>query len=670
MRSGRYLIFVFLLFLLIVPHSSSEENNLQRIIQQAKEFKKTGQVYFNFEKIDLKLLTYFISGLTGKNIVLSAEVKGQISLLFPEPVSIDDAWNIYTSILKSRNYILVNKGSFYEVIPSGFSRNITPPVKPDLEESEDMITYVYKFKNADVTQALNVLRGLKSPKGLIFSYNPANIVIITDSQSNVRNLKQVISLIDTPTEGMEIKVYKLRYSSSSEITSALTSLFSDLAKKGVQLKAYNLKSQNAVVVKAPSYVFKEIQEIITILDQPTPHPTYRKFWTIYLKNSKAEDIANVLNKLLENIRLVSLKDEKKTGKTQIKNLKTYTRQSTSQKADRPKVVADKASNAIIIYANKTEYDAIKDLVQNLDKQKKQVLVTALITEVSEQALKEIGVRWQVFGSQGGAAFRGGISKEGFYNILGSSNFVAGVLSSSGENIQVGGNVLFFPDLLFLFSLLERGTGFNIVSSPKILTMDNIEASINVSQVTPFAQSVKFDVNGNPIINYDYKEVGLILKVIPHISGENIVMEIHQEVNEVIGYEKPQIGEISYVVPITSKRELNTTITVTNGKTIVLGGLVSKKTIKTMEGVPFFSSIPIIGNLFKYRSEDLNKTNLFVFLTPFIIEKPEDLAKITEEHQKLSETLLKKSEGKENKVDSLEKKREKNIFEDYRQYFGG
>jgi len=289
--------------------------------------------------------------------------------------------------------------------------------------------------------------------------------------------------------------------------------------------------------------------------------------------------------------------------------------------------------------------------------------------VSEQALKEIGVRWQVFGSQGGAAFRGGISKEGFYNIIGSTNFVAGVLSTSGENVEIGGNVLFFPDLLFLFSLLERGTGFNIVSSPKILTMDNIEASINVSQVTPFAQSVKFDINGNPIINYDYKEVGLILKVTPHISGDNIVMEIHQEVNEVIGYEKPQIGEISYVVPITSKRELNTTITVTNGKTIVLGGLVSKKTIKTMEGVPFFSSIPIIGNLFKYRSEDLNKTNLFVFLTPFIIEKPEDLARITEEHQKLSEALL-KGKKKEEKAKEVEKKENKDIFENYRGYFGG
>ncbi|ACO03516.1 MAG TPA: type II secretion system protein GspD [Persephonella sp.] len=669
MRSGRYLVLLLLLISFFIMPARSEDDSLQRIIQQAKEFKETGQVYFNFEKIDLKLLTYFISGLTGKNIVLSADIKGQISLIFPEPVSIDDAWNIYTSILKSRNYILVDKGSFYEVIPSGFSRNVTPPVKPELEESEDMVTYVYKFKNADVTQAVNVLRGLKSPKGLIFSYNPANIIIITDSQSNIKNLKQVISLIDTPSEGMEIKVYKLKYSSSGEIAAALTSLFSDLAKKGVQLKAYNLKSQNAVVVKAPSYVFKEIQDIISILDQPTPHPTYRRFWTIYLKNSKAEDIANVLNKLLENIRLVSLKEGAKKGKTQIKNLKTYTKPVSTQKTDRPKVVADKASNSIIIYANKTEYEAIKELVQNLDKQKKQVLVTALITEVSEQALKEIGVRWQVFGSQGGAAFRGGISKEGFYNIIGSTNFVAGVLSTSGENVEIGGNVLFFPDLLFLFSLLERGTGFNIVSSPKILTMDNIEASINVSQVTPFAQSVKFDINGNPIINYDYKEVGLILKVTPHISGDNIVMEIHQEVNEVIGYEKPQIGEISYVVPITSKRELNTTITVTNGKTIVLGGLVSKKTIKTMEGVPFFSSIPIIGNLFKYRSEDLNKTNLFVFLTPFIIEKPEDLARITEEHQKLSEALL-KGKKKEEKAKEVEKKENKDIFENYRGYFGG
>ncbi|SNZ06456.1 type II secretion system protein D (GspD) [Persephonella hydrogeniphila] len=627
----------------------------------SEEFKKTGKVYFNFEKIDLKTLTYFISGLTGKNIVITTDIKGEASLIFSEPVSIKDAWNIYTAILKSRNYSLVNRGSFYEIVSVAYSRNITPPLKKTTEKSDELITYVYRVKYGDITYILNILRSLKSPRGMVISYNPASIVVITDTQSNVENLKNILSMIDTPSEGLKIKIYRLKYADSSELNMALSSLFSDLSKKGVVVKTFNIKTQNIVLVKAPESMIEKIDSVVKQLDLPVENPSYRRFWTIYLKNSKAENMADILNKLLANITLLSSEGKSKKKKTRV--VPVY------KSKEKPKVVADKVSNAVIVYANKTEYEAIRDLVQNLDREKKQVLVTALVAEVSEKALREIGVRWQIFGTQGGAGFKGGISKEGFYNLLGSSNFVAGVLSTSGTTVNIGGNDLFFPDLLFLFSLLERGTGFNIVSSPKILTMDNIEASINVSQVTPFAQSVKFDVNGNPIINYDYKEVGLILKVTPHISGKNVVMDIHQEVNEVIGFEKPQIGEISYVVPITSKRELNTTITVKNGKTIVLGGLVSKKTIKTMEGVPFFSSIPVLGNLFKYRSEDMNKTNLFVFITPFIIEKPEDLAKITEEHKKMSELLMKK-DIKKKKENRIENKNSKDIFEEYREYFGG
>ncbi|WP_457625161.1 type II secretion system secretin GspD [Persephonella sp.] len=662
MRSGRLFPAFVLTFLLFCFYSSfSQQISIQEVMKLSQEFKKTGKVYFNFEKIDLKTLTYFISGLTGKNIVITTDIKGEASLIFSEPVSIKDAWNIYTAVLKSRNYSLVSRGSFYEIVSVAYSRNITPPLKEGAERSDELITYVYRVKYGDITYILNVLRSLKSPRGMVVSYNPANIVVITDTQSNVENLKNVLAMIDTPSEGLKIKIYRLKYADSSELNMALSSLFADAGKKGIVIKTFNMKTQNIVLVKAPESLIKKIDAVVEQLDKPVENPSYRRFWTIYLKNSKAENMADILNKLLANITLLSSESKSKKKKVQV--IPAY------RSKEKPKVVADKISNAVIVYANKSEYEAIRELVRNLDREKKQVLVTALVAEVSEKALREIGVRWQIFGTQGGAGFKGGISREGFYNLLGSSNFVAGVLSTSGTTVNIGGSNLFFPDLLFLFSLLERGTGFNIVSSPKILTMDNIEASINVSQVTPFAQSVKFDVNGNPIINYDYKEVGLILKVTPHISEKNVVMDIHQEVNEVIGYEKPQIGEISYVVPITSKRELNTTITVENGKTIVLGGLVSKKTIKTMEGVPFFSSIPVVGNLFKYRSEDLNKTNLFVFITPFIIEKPEDLARITEEHKKMSELLL-KNEVKQKKKKKIENKENKDIFEEYREYFGG
>lgn len=657
MKYSRFLS-VFLAIFFVFGYTKAEQNlTFENLIKEAKEFKKTGKVYFNFENIDLKLLTYFIAELTGKNIVLNTNLKeGNVSLVFSEPVTINQAWDIYTSILKARNYAVIDKGSHVEVVSN--YRNTVPPVESYGKSSDELITYVYRLKNANILQVTSILRGLKSPRGLVFSYNPANVIILTDTASNIKSLKKVLSIIDTAQSGEEIKIYKLKYTSSSEIASAINIIFGDFAKRGFSIKTFDLKSLNSVIVKAPKEAIKKIDILISQLDLPAENVAVRKFWILPLKNLKASEIANILNKILENITLVSINDKNKKPKAQ--------RVLSKGVKEKPKVIAEESSNSLVIYANKIEFEAIKNLVSSLDKQKKQILITAFITEVSQSALKEIGVRWQIFGTQGGAAFKGGISENSFYSI-GSSNFVAGVLSNSGRTIEINGSSLFFPDLLFIFSLLEKGSGFNVISSPKILAMDNMKAKINVSQVIPFAQNIKYDVNGNPIVNYDYKEVGLILEVTPHISGKNVILEIHQEVNDVIGFESAQVGNLSYIVPKTSKREIETTITVNNGKTIVLGGLISKKTVKTMEGVPVLSKIPILGNLFKYKSDSNDKTNLFVFITPFIINKPEDLAKITQEHIELLRKLQKvKKQSK--KVEKRTK--QKDILEEYREYFGG
>jgi len=637
---------------------------LDRLIKEARKFKKEGKVFFNFESIDLKLLTYFISELTGKNIVIGDNLKGKVSLVFSEPVSVKEAWEIYTSILKSRNYTVIDRGSYVEIVSAVNSRNVVPPVSKDNLETDELITYVYKLKNADVKQLSTILMGLKSSKGKVFNYQPANIVIITDTASNVKNLKKVIQLVDSSEKNTVVKLFRLENATSSDVSQAINIVFSDLSKKGTPIKVFNIRSQNAVLVKAPETAIKDIEKVIKDIDIPVESTTYRSFKVVHLKHAKAKDLANVLNKLLNNISLVSIN----TPKT-VKGQKKLITPTSSSSKDKPKVIAEETTNSLVVYANKLEFEAIKKLIEDLDKQKKQILITALITEVSQSALKEIGVRWQILSESGGAAFRGGLTTGGAFTTFGTSNFVVGGISNSTFSVDANGTLLLFPDLLFILSLLESGSGFNVISSPKILAMENMKAKINVSQVVPFAQGVKYDINGNPIINYDYQEVGLILEVTPQISGENVIMELHQEVNDIIGFETAQAGNLSYIVPKTSKRELDTTITVKNGKTVVLGGLISKKTVQTIEGVPVLSHIPVIGNLFKYRSESKDKTNLFVFITPYVIEKPEDLAKITTEHMKLVEKLQKlKKEEKKEKPKIENKKPQKDIFEEYRNYF--
>ena len=614
---------IFLLSISFINISYSVDNahsqlNLDNLLELASKSRNSGKVLFNFEKIDLNLLTYFMTELTGKNIIVNTDLKGEASLVFNEPVTIKQAWDIYTAILKARNYNVIDKGDYVEIVSTREARNIIPPLKQPTGKSTKLITFVYKLKNAKLSDVYRILSRIKR-RGVIAPYYPANVVVITDTEDNIRTIKNILSFIDSIDSHSTIKVYKLKYARANEVATALRNILLDYRNI---LKIYPVNSLNVILVKGNQEVLGKIDRVIDELDGSTDNISLRKFWIIKLKNSKAKDIAKVINQLLRNTKILT------KGKGKV----------NSNISGKLTVVADESSNSLVIYATKTEYEAVKSLIDQIDKEKKQILITVLIAEVSQSALREIGIRWQIFGSNGGASFKGGLSRGNFYSVFGSASFVAGGASSSGVNVNINGNAVLFPDLLFLFSLMEKGTGFNVVSSPKLLVLDNTQAQINVSQVVPFATNIKYDVNGNPIINYDYKEVGLILKAKPHISGDNIIIELHQEVNDVIGFENAQVGNLSYIVPKTSKRQIDTVITVKNGKTIVLGGLVSKKTVKSMEGVPILSHIPVIGNLFKYRSENFDKTNLFVFITPYIINKPEDIAKITEEHMRLVKKL--------------------------------
>jgi len=292
----------------------------------------------------------------------------------------------------------------------------------------------------------------------------------------------------------------------------------------------------------------------------------------------------------------------------------------------------------------------------VDKRKKQVLIVATIIEASAKNILDKGIRWQILGSSGGVAF-GATSKEGLYEALSKGQFVLGALSTSGVSVNIGGSKLFFPDLLFLYSLLEQGTGFNIISNPKILTLDNQKAIIKVGQEVPYPTGIKYDVNGNPIITYDYKYVGLNLDVLPRISEQNLRLIIKLKVQEISGYLTNNVGGINYSVPITSTRELNSDVIVQNGQTVIIGGLISRKGLNSITKVPILGDAPIVGEFFRYSHKENDKTNLFIFITPYVISSAKELSQIMEEHKKLALQLfkqLKKQKEKLNKSTSRNK----------------
>ena len=377
------------------------------------------------------------------------------------------------------------------------------------------------------------------------------------------------------------------------------------------------------------YAHAELQEtikgIISKVDTPDSLEAERSFYIIPLNFISAEELYDSLKSLFQGV---------KGGKTSRSSRLTTITLKTGMK-----IGIDKRTNSLILYATKAEYEALKEFVNKLDKRRKQLLLTATIVEASAKTILEVGVRWQILGSQGGAVFKGS-SLQDIYNAFKSGQFIIGAFSQSGTTVSIGGIDFFFPDLVFLFSLLEQGTGFNVVSNPKILTLDNQEALIKVGQVVPFPTGIKYDVNGNPIITYDYKDVGLELKITPRITGNTIRLVINLKLQEITGYLTNEISGVNYTVPITSNRELNSDVVVENGRTVVIGGLISNKALRSTEKVPGLGNIPLVGRLFRYDRDEKDRTSLFIFLTPYVITSPQDLTRITEAHRKLADKLMK------------------------------
>jgi general secretion pathway protein D len=666
----RLVLFLLLGLSVCVYPQTAEE--LQKL---AQEQRRTGRVFLNFQDADISLVVKFMSELTGKNIVLDPAVKGTITVSSAKPVSVQTAWEIFLLALSLQGYGVVEERNYVSIVPLQKATSLAQLKKPS--HSGEVVIYIYKAENTQALQLQQAIQPFLSPNAKIAVHVPSNSLIIADVAQNIERLKKILKELDSPERGLSVKLYKLQKANAESVFQSIQALGSAFQQQlGTPIFITFSKDSNSIVVVANERVQGLIKEIIETLDRESLSSLERNFYLIKLNHISAEELYRSLQTLFgggltttQAVRPQVQPQERRATPPDTRGTEIPLRreeQKTPQRQTLPltaietkeglRIGFDRGTNSVIIYGTPQEYESIRSFIEKIDVRRKQVLIAATVVEMSTRQALELGVRWQIFGTQGGAAF-GGSSLQDVYNALLSGSFVMGALSRSGTSATIGSATLFFPDLVLLFSLLERGSGFNIVSNPKVLTLDNQEAIIKVGQVVPFASGVKFDINGQPIITYDYKEVGLNLSVTPTISGKDLRLLINLNLQEIIDFLRPQIGTLSYAVPVTSNRQLNSDVVVENGQTIIIGGLVSTRTLDNIEGVPGLMNVPILGWLFKRKTTSEDKVSLFIFLTPYVIEKPEDLSKITEEHQKLAQELRKRME------EANKKKRKKDEAED-------
>ncbi|MCC6064274.1 MAG: type II secretion system secretin GspD [Thermocrinis sp.] len=663
------------LFLLLSLYVCVYPQTAQELQKLAQEQKRTDRVFLNFQDADISLVAKFMSELTGKNIVLDPAVKGTITVSSAKPVSVQTAWEMFLLALSLQGYGVVEEKNYVSIVPLQKATSLAELKKPS--HSGEVIVYIYKAENTQALQLQQAVQPFLSPNAKFAVHAPSNSLIIADVAQNIERLKKILKELDSPERGLNVKLYKLQKANAESVFQSLQALSSAFQQQfGTPIFITFSKDSNSIVVVANEKVQGLIKEVIETLDEESLGPLERGFYIIKLNHISAEELYRSLQTLFGGRSPITQTVQPQIQPQEQRITPTETRgteiplkreeQKTPQRQTFPltaietkeglRIGFDRGTNSVIIYGTPQEYESLKSFIEKIDVRRKQVLIAATVVEMSTRQALELGVRWQILGTQGGAAF-GGASLQDVYSALLSGSFVIGTISRSGTSVTIGSTTLFFPDLVLLFSLLEKGSGFNIISNPKVLTLDNQEAIIKVGQVVPFASGVKFDINGQPIITYDYKEVGLNLSVTPTISGKDLRLLINLNLQEIIDFLRPQIGTLSYAVPLTSNRQLNSDVVVENGQTIIIGGLVSTRTLDNVEGVPGLKDIPVLGWLFKRKTISEDKVSLFIFLTPYVIEKPEDLSRITEEHQKLAQELRKRVE------EANKKKRKKDEAED-------
>lgn len=648
------LMAVFLLLFFFVPAWSQDAEAIQK---QAQEQKRTGKVFLNFQNADISLVVKFMSELTGKNIVLDPNVKGTITISSAKPVSIKQAWDLFVMSLTLQGYGVVEDKNFVRILPIAQAVPLAEPKRPTT--SADVILYLYTAENTQAQQLQQAIQPFLSPFAKVGVHTQSNTLIVADIAKNIEKIKGILKELDSPQRGLKVKLYPLQKAKAENVLQSLQGVLSTLQQQtGAPSVATISKDANAIVVVAREDIQAIVEEIIKTIDQSTQITEDRSFYVVPLKFISAEELHKSLQSLLTGVvpTVAQPTPQYQVQPVDIKGLETplqKPKQPTPQPQPIPSIQTkegtrigfDRGTNSVLIYATPQEFESLKALIEKLDVRRRQVLIAASVVEMSTSKALDIGVRWQAFGSKGGAGFGVGSLRDIYSSML-TGNFVLGFINNVGKTITIGGVNLFFPDLVLLFSLLEKGTGFNLISNPKVLTLDNQPAEIKVGQVIPYASGVKFDINGQPVITYDYKEVGLDLKITPTIAENNLRLTINLQVQEIVDFIRPQVGQLSYAVPITSNRQVNSDVVVENGQTIIIGGLINNRTINTVGGVPGLKDIPLFGRLFRRDTKTEDKVSLFIFLTPYVVEKPEELSKITQEHQKLADELRKLLEKQE------------------------
>jgi len=582
----------------------------------------------NLKDSDIRVLIASVSEITGKNFIVDPRVEGKVNVVSAKPMKADEVYQVFESVLRVHGYALIPAGNMVKILPEAVAKqdgaaSLNGGLGPD-----SMVTRVIPVRYVAPAQVVQVLTPLVPQSGSVVVSPAGNSVIITDRAGNATRLEKLIQRIDIESDSA-IEMIALTHANATEVANTVNRLNDKNNVPGVPTaNAVADARTNSILLSGDPSARLKLRALIGHLDTPLGDTEATE--VVYLRYAKAEDLVKVLDGVAQTL----------TGETGGTADKPGARTATIQ--------VHKDTNALVITAAPAVFRELQAVVRRLDVRRAQVMIEAVIAEVSDEALKEIGVQWQATDSLNGSeGFVGGTN---FPDQTGSGSIVGAItnpLGALGRGFNVGyiTGTTTLPgsdDTIFeigaLAKLLKGDGRSNILSQPSIVTLDNKEANITVGQEVPFLTGSYTNIGGNnggnnqpnnPFQTIERKEIGIKLKVTPRINeGDSVALDIFQEVSSLAP--TPQ-GATDLV---TNKREITTSVMVSDGGMLVLGGLISNQVDQTVNKVPGLGDIPLLGNLFKYRNSKAQKRNLMVFLRPTILRDAETERVISQEKYNL------------------------------------
>jgi general secretion pathway protein D len=575
-------------------------------------------VTLNLKDADIGALISTVAEVTHRNFVVDPRVKGKVTVISSRPMDSDEVYQVFLSILKVHGFAAIPSGAVTKIVPDVNAKQDNIPTATDRNtgRGDEMVTRVVEVKNVAAAQLVPILRPLVPQQGHLAAYPATNVLVISDRAANVERLVTIIHRIDQVSDS-EIEVIPLQHASAAEVVRVLTSL--ERAAPGAAGKVQGGGGGTAPVLVADERTNSvllggdrserlRMRVIISHLD--TPLDAGGNTDVVYLNYAEAKDLVPVLTGVGKKVE----------GEAQ-------------GKVSAPKgefdIQADEAMNALVITAPPDVMRTIKRVINELDVRRAQVLVDAIIAEVSMNTARELGVQWVFSGLNSG----NGVSPVGLINFTNTGNTITDVINSAVDVVNGGtlpepkGNVLLGGgkvqkdsnfNYLAVINMLASDSNTNILSTPTLVTLDNEEAEIIIGQNVPFVTG-SFTSTGagnnatNPFQTIQREDVGLTLKIKPQINeGDALKLNIEQEVSSIA----PSVAGASDIV--TNKRSIKTSVMVGDGNVVVLGGLIEKQTGESVQKVPLLGDLPGVGVLFRSKGGNVTKTNLMVFIHPVIL----------------------------------------------------